>query len=72
MYDLKQKSKFRIAPSIPTFKKLKAFIDSGGSEEALESISFCFNSFEKFTQVDKVDLDKHLRTSQHGLWINCQ
>ena len=72
MYDLKQKSKFRIAPSIPTFKKLKAFIDSGGSEEVLELINFCFNSFEKFTQVDKVDLDKHFRTSQHGLVSNSQ
>ena len=27
------KALLRIAPSIPTFKKLKAFIDSGGSEE---------------------------------------
>jgi len=31
--NLTEEGLFRIAPSIPTFKKLKAFIDSGGSEE---------------------------------------
>jgi len=33
--NLKEEGLFRIAPSIPTFKMLKAYIDTGGSEEVI-------------------------------------